>query len=150
MPLSSYWRIIFFSADLFCRPYILMCCKMNAHAVQLFISHYDKAPSIKPVPFLISLHNRPKTAETFCTSNLTDAKFSNITVWKIHNSWKDNNFSYTKNFTKNRKGTFRAQTFPGKNSLYQAAIPKKFLAVCRLLMILLQIFILFMCFLLRG
>lgn len=53
---------------------------MNAHAVQLFISHYDKARSIKPVPFLISLHNRPKTAETFCTSNLTDAKSSNITV----------------------------------------------------------------------
>jgi len=55
---------------------------MNAHAVQLFISHYAKAPSIKAVPFLISLHNRLKTVETFCTCNLTDDEFSNTTVSK--------------------------------------------------------------------
>lgn len=126
----------------------MMCCKMNAHAVQLIMSHYDKAPSIKAVPFLISVHNRSKTVETFCTCNVTDAKFSSTSIKKKKNSWEDNNFSYTKNF--NRKGTFRAQTFPGKESFYQAAIPKQFLAVSSFLMILLQILFFFMCFLLWG
>lgn len=59
-----------------------MCCKMNAHAVQLIMSHYDKAPSIKAVPFLISVHNRSKTVETFCTCNVTDAKFSSTSIKK--------------------------------------------------------------------
>lgn len=56
-----------------------MCCKMNAHAVQLIMSHYDKAPLIKAVPFLISVHIF-KTVESFCTCNATDAKFSSTSI----------------------------------------------------------------------
>lgn len=69
----------FFFLQTFSTDHVFWCAT-KWMLMQLFISHYDKAPSIKAVPFLISLHNRPKTVETFCTCNLTDAKLSSTSI----------------------------------------------------------------------